>query len=396
MPGTKQNSDMWSISQTGSKFSRAKMFFTTMDYWLLGPVLLMVIIGLYALNAVGLAGVGTAMRYPWDFYKQIVAVLIGMTLMLVICLLEPPTLRLFGNAVYIVSVLLLFYVKVDGYSLKAITGADSWFNMPFVGSFQPSELAKVGIAMVGGFILREIQAKKIKLWMGVLRLAVAAGVPLLLVMSEPDFGTSMAIVFMVACMIFVAGINWRYIVTVLVTVVVALPLVWNYVLSGVGQNRILTFLFPGHDKTASYHITKSLEAVSRGGLVGSVDSPVHVPVKDSDFIFTAIAERMGLVGVFTLVVLVIVFVLRALFVASKVGQDNAAQGIILTGLISVMAIHYVENMGMSVGLLPITGIPLPFISNGGSAMVCNFISLGVILHISMNRRLLLLQTGNYR
>ena len=152
-------------------------------------------------------------------------------------------------------------------------------------------------------------------------------------------------------------------------------------------------MFPGHDKRASYHISQSLAAVSSGGIVGSSGKPVNVPVKESDFIFAAIAEYMGLIGVIAVISLVTIFVTRTLIVSFSAVKDNPAQGYTITGLISIMAIHYIENMGMTVGLLPITGIPLPFVSHGGSAMISNFISLGIILNISMNQRMLRLQSN---
>ncbi|NLB10350.1 MAG: FtsW/RodA/SpoVE family cell cycle protein [Clostridiaceae bacterium] len=378
-------------SDTG--FSRASAFFAAMDYWILVPVMIMVIIGLFVLHNVAADGVGTTLSYPQGFYRQVGAVLLGLALAMGICLMEPPTLRLFGTGIYIVAVLLLIYVKIDGYSLRSLTGADSWVNLPIIGSFQPSELAKIGIAVIFGNTLAEIKNGKRSYLQGSIRLALAVGIPLILIMTEPDFGTSMTIVFMIACMIFVWGIKWRYILMVASAAIIALPLIWNYGLSTVGQNRILTFLFPGHDKKASYHISQSLSAVSSGGITGNPDNPINVPVKESDFIFSAIAEYMGLIGVIALIALVIIFITRTLFVSFAAVREDPAQGYIMTGLISIMAIHYIENMGMTVGLLPITGIPLPFISHGGSAMVSNFISLGFILNISMNQRMRVLQAG---
>ncbi|HHU07772.1 MAG TPA: FtsW/RodA/SpoVE family cell cycle protein, partial [Clostridiaceae bacterium] len=272
-------------------------------------------------------------------------------------------------------------------------GADSWVNLPIMGSFQPSELAKIGIAVVFGNTLAEVKHGKWNYLAGSIRLALIAGIPLLLIMTEPDFGTSMTIVFMISCMIFVWGIKWRYILMIASAAIIALPLVWNYGLSTVGQNRILTFLFPGHDKRASYHISQSLSAVSSGGITGNPNNPVNVPVKESDFIFSAVAEYMGLIGVIALIMLVLIFITRTLFVSFAAVKDDPVQGYIMTGLVSVMAVHYIINMGMTVGLLPITGIPLPFISHGGSAMVSNFISLGFILNISMNQRMRILHSG---
>lgn len=383
----------YALRRSGSDRSRAAIFFSAMDYWILVPVMIMVLIGLYVLNQVVADGVGTTLSYPSGFYRQVGAVLLGLALAIIICLMELPTLRLFGSIIYIVAVLLLIYVKFDGYSLRSLTGADSWIRFPVIGSLQPSELAKTGIAMVVGNILAEMKSGERNYLDGGIRIALVSGFPLLLIITEPDFGTSMTIIFMVTVMIFVWGIRWRYVLITAGAFVIALPLIWNYVLSAVGQNRILTFLFPGHDKRASYHISQSLSAVSSGGITGSAGQPVKVPVKESDFIFSAVAEYMGLIGVVALIALVAIFIIRTLFISFSVVRDDPAQGYIMTGLISVMAFHYIENMGMTVGMLPITGIPLPFVSHGGSAMVSNFISLGIILNISMNQRMLAMQSG---
>ncbi|HHV42598.1 MAG TPA: FtsW/RodA/SpoVE family cell cycle protein [Clostridiaceae bacterium] len=393
MFSSSNSEDNFSLRRSGTGLSRAATFFSVMDYWILVPVLILVLIGLFVLQSVASDGIGTTLNYPSGFYRQIGAVLLGLALAMLICLMELPTLRLFGTILYFVSLLLLIYVKVDGYSLRSITGADSWIRFPVLGSFQPSELAKIGIAMMLATTLSEMKSGARNYLDGSIRIALISGIPLFLIMTEPDFGTSMTIVFMVAVMIFVWGIRWRYVFMVVSAFFIALPLIWNYGLSAVGQKRILTFLFPGHDKRASYHISQSLAAVSSGGIVGSSGKPVNVPVKESDFIFAAIAEYMGLIGVIAVISLVTIFVTRTLIVSFSAVKDNPAQGYTITGLISIMAIHYIENMGMTVGLLPITGIPLPFVSHGGSAMISNFISLGIILNISMNQRMLRLQSN---
>lgn len=145
----------YALRRSGSDRSRASIFFSAMDYWILVPVMIMVLIGLYVLNQVAADGVGTTLSYPSGFYRQVGAVLLGLALAIIICLMELPTLRLFGSIIYIVAVILLIYVKIDGYSLRSLTGADSWIRFPVIGSLQPSELAKTGIAMVAGNILAE-------------------------------------------------------------------------------------------------------------------------------------------------------------------------------------------------------------------------------------------------
>ena len=150
--------------------------------------------------------------------------------MILICLLEQPTLRLFGIFIYIASVLLLIYVKIDGYSLEAYTGADSWVLLPFIGSFQPSELAKPGLAIVSSMIFERMTANETSYLRGSVQLALLFGIPLILIMREPDFGTAMVIVFMFLCVLFAWGLKWRYILGGIVSAIIILPLVWVFYL----------------------------------------------------------------------------------------------------------------------------------------------------------------------
>ncbi|HHU07703.1 MAG TPA: hypothetical protein GXZ59_05095, partial [Clostridiaceae bacterium] len=120
---SKTDLDNVSMKRSDTGFSRASAFFSAMDYWILVPVLIMVIIGLFVLHSVVADGVGTTLSYPQGLYRQVGAILLGLAMAMVICLMEPPTLRLFGTAIYIIAVLLLIYVKVDGYSLRSLTGA---------------------------------------------------------------------------------------------------------------------------------------------------------------------------------------------------------------------------------------------------------------------------------
>ena len=147
-------------------------------------------------------------------------------------------------------------------------------------------------------------------------------------------------------------------------------------------------MFPGHDLDASFNLFQSQQAIASGGLFGSrSDVPVHVPVKESDFIYTAVSEHMGFVGTTALLALAFFFLARAFYVASKLEGYRPAASYAMVGLTAAIAIHYVENLGMCVGLLPITGIPLPFVSLGGTAMVVNFIALGILLNLSMERNI---------
>lgn len=372
------------MSLTGFEQLKKTNYFRAMDYWLLIPVLSITLIGLSVLNKVMADGFEEV--YPAVFYKQAGAALIGLFLALIICALEVPTLRLLGWMVYLVSLFLLFVVLVDNVSMEEKWGADRWLNLPFIGSFQPSELAKIGLAMVSAMIFESISQQRLKYWQGGIALLLVFGVPVALILRQPDFSTSMVIVFMFVCMLFIWGLRWRYVLMGISGVVVAVPLAWLFYFEEYQKNRIITFLYPGHDPDASYNMIQSRLAIASGGWAGSQrEVPVHVPVKESDFIFSAISEHMGFIGTTTLLLLIFFFLARIFYVASKVQPIRPSSALMLSGLGAALAFHFIENIGMSVGLLPVTGVPLPFVSHGGTAMLTNYIGLGIMLSISMDR-----------
>jgi rod shape determining protein RodA len=365
--------------------SKLDLYFKVLDYWILVPILTISIIGLYVLNIVlssGYEGNGATM-----FTKQAGAVLVGVLIAFILCLIETPTMKLIAFAVYGVSVLLLVYVLVDKFSMVATTGADSWLKIPVIGTFQPSELAKVGIVMLSSYYFADIKAGKGSKWKNLLIIAIIYGIPLLLIYKQPDLGTLIVIVFIFCCMIFAYGIPYRAIFLALSMGIVALPVVWTFYLKEYQKNRILTLLYPGFDPEQAYHIEQAKLAISSGGLTGSgLDTAIAVPVKESDFIYTAVAERLGFIGAFILIILILIFIIRCFYVASKVREDHSCY--MVTGIAAMFTFHYIENLGMCVGIMPITGIPLSFVSLGGTSMIVNYFALGIILCISMERNMI--------
>lgn len=374
------------MSGTGFQQLKRETYFSAMDYWLLVPVLIISLIGISTLNRVLSAGFGD--KYPMNLYKQSGAVLIGLLIALLLCLVEIPTLRLIGWSIYAIGLGLLVLVLVDGSSKAAVWGADSWLELPLIGSFQPSELMKIGLAMTSAMVFEMIDSRQLKRWQGSLLMLLLYAVPVGLIMKQPDFGTTMVIVVMFLSMLFVWGLRWRYVLLGGSGLVIMGLAAWFFYFSDYQKSRIITFLYPGSDPSASYNLIQAKLAIASGGLVGSLEgTSVHVPVKESDFIFTAVSEHMGFIGTTALLLLIFFFLARCLYVASKIKPSRPAQALTVVGLTAALAFHFIENLGMCVGLLPITGIPLPFVSLGGTAMIVNFIALGVILSISMDRNL---------
>ena len=354
----------------------------TVDYYLVIPVLALTIIGLYVLQRVLSKGYAA---YPGNYYRQIAATAAGITAAFIISLLDEHLLKVLGRILYAASLFLLLLVPIDGYSLADKWGADSWLNLPVIGNFQPSELAKIGLIMVAADIFESMHNKEYTLLKGFGIMAAFYAPPMLLILSQPDFGTAMVIMFTFICMLFTWGVRYRYFLLAFSSfVVIVVPVVWFFYLKPYQKDRILSLVFQGSSPRSEYNLRQSQLAIMSGGLTGNHTGILTpVPVKESDFIFAAISEHMGFIGTTTVVILAFFFLCRCLYIAAKSKSKSASY--MLTGLTGYFAFHFIENMGMAVGLLPITGIPLPFISYGGTAMLINYLAFGVILNISMSR-----------
>ena len=354
----------------------------TVDYYLVIPVLAMTIIGLYVLQRVLSKGFAA---YPGNYYRQRADTVGGIVGALIISLLDEHLLKIVGRVLYAASVFLLLLVPIDGYSLAATWGADSWLNLPIIGNFQPSELAKIGLIMVAADIFESMHNKEYSFLKGFGIMAAVYAPPMLLILSQPDFGTAMGSAFTFVCMLFAWGVRYRYFLLAFSSfVVIVVPVVWFFYLKPYQKDRILSLVFQGSSPRSEYNLRQSQLAIMSGGLTGNHTGILTpVPVKESDFIFAAISEHMGFIGTTTVIALAFFFLCRCLYVAAKSTSKSASY--MLTGLTGYFAFHFIENMGMAVGLLPITGIPLPFISYGGTAMLINYLAFGVILNISMSR-----------
>ena len=361
---------------------RGKDGLKAVDYYLVVPVLTMTIIGLYVLQKVLSKGYAA---YPGNYYRQIVATVGGVICALIISLLDEHLLKVVGRIIYAAALFLLILVPIDGYSLAGYWGADSWLKLPVIGNFQPSELAKIGLILLAAEIFEAMSKKQLSILKGFGIMGAVYAPPLLLILTQPDFGTAMVILFTFVCMLFAWGVKYRYFLLAFSSaVVIIVPAMWTFYLEQYQKERILSLVFKGSDPKAEYNLLQSQYAIASGGLTGNKTGIyVTVPVKESDFIFAAVSEHLGFIGTTAVIILAFFFICRCLYVASKVPSKAASY--CLTGLAGYFAFHYIENLGMSVGLLPITGIPLPFISLGGTAQLINFMAFGIILNISMSR-----------
>ena len=275
---------------------------------------------------------------------------------------------------------------------KPVDGASRWFNLGAF-TFQPAEFSKVFVILFVSYVISRIQENGLnninKIWWLALVLLVAA-VPIALVIKEPDHGTAMAYITAVVFILFTAGIDKKYVITVIIGGVIAVPLLYNYVLPDYAKSRIDVFLHPESDpRGAGYNIIQSKLAVGAGELVGmgllqgNQTQLGYLHPKTTDFIFAAIGEELGFIITSLIVILYVYLITKAIFVA-KTSPDNLGSYIAI-GIAGIFFFHMTENIGMTIGLLPISGIPLPFVSYGGSSLITSFICIGLLLNISSKR-----------
>jgi rod shape determining protein RodA len=215
--------------------------------------------------------------------------------------------------------------------------------------------------------------------------------PLVLIIMQPDYGTAMAFIVAICLMLFAAGIDKKYIIVAFLLVIIGIPLAYNFLLPEHAKTRIEVFLNPDIDpRGAGYNIIQSKLAIGAGRLwgmgilKGNQTQLGYLYPKTTDFIFSVIGEELGFVFSVTVIVLYVVMITKSIYVAKTAKNDLGSY--IAIGIAGIFLFHMVENIGMTMGLLPITGVPLPFVSYGGTSMITNFMCIAMLLNISGRRQ----------
>lgn len=304
-----------------------------------------------------------------EFKKQAMWMGISIGIMVVVMLIDYKILIKLSPILYGIAILSVIAVLFT----KPISGARSWFvigNDLF--SFQPAETAKVFVILFLAYVISTIQRngrdeinKIPKLALILLTIAV----PVLLIIIEPDYGTATAYIIAFLVMIFVAGIDKKYIISAIALVIIAVPLIYNFILPQHAKSRIDTFLHPESDpKGAGYNILQSKLAIGAGEITGmgvlngNQTQLGYLYPKTTDFIFSVIGEEMGFVVACSVIILNVIIITKSIQVAKGI-KDNAG-AYVAAGIAGIFLFHTLENIGMTMGLLPITGVPLLFVSYG--------------------------------
>lgn len=338
----------------------------------------------------GLLLISSAVRSSerWsNIIVQGVAIVLGMIIMSVLSNIDYSYLVETRRVIFAGYVILLILVLLIGIG-KSDTGTNGWINLGPV-NIQPSEFAKLGFIITFGCHLSSVQ-RKINKFSTVLGLCLHLAVPLILVLLQPDYGTAMVFIFIGIVMMFYGGVRLRYFAAGIAMFCAAAPLIWFFVLDTFQKNRILVFLDPQSSPMgAGYNVIQSKLAVGAGMIFGKglfKGTQIQLgflPGKHTDFIFAVAGEELGLLGCLLIIALSIVIITRLFVGAGKVKKDCGA--IILVGIGAMFLFQNFENIGMCIGIMPVTGIPLPFFSYGGSSVITSFASIGVAQSILRRR-----------
>lgn len=315
------------------------------------------------------------------------AFIIGTVLLFLICRFDYEQFKNLVKPIYIFSVIMLIAVLLFG--ITGDWGARSWIRFGAIG-IQPSEIAKVCFIITFSYHLSKVEdsINKILVIFGLLlHLLVLVG----LIMLQPDLGSTLVFIFMFVCMMFTAKISWKYIVPVLSAGVLSVPLIYKFVLSEFQQKRIQVFLNPDLDPlNRGYNVIQSKIAVGsgqlwgKGFLQGTQNQLGYLPTKYTDFIFSVVAEEFGFIGAVIVAAALFVIIWRCFKTAQR--ADNPFGKYICVGVAAMLLFHSFENMGMCIGLMPVTGIPLPFVSYGGTSMVTNLAAIGLVMSVAYHNK----------
>ncbi|MCD8339941.1 MAG: rod shape-determining protein RodA [Burkholderiales bacterium] len=351
-------------------------FFRSIDWPLLVIVTLLTAVGFVALYSAGYS-------FPWRIEGQVRNIGFAFLAMLLFANLPIKWIKWLAVPVYSIGMLLLVATLLFGVTTK---GATRWLDIGPV-RMQPSEIMKLAVPLLLAwyFSLREDSTR----WWDFLVAFAILGVPVLLILKQPDMGTALLVLGAGFAVIFFAGLSWKFMGLMVVGAAICAPIAWTSMYDYQRQ-RILTLLDPSTDPLgAGFHVIQSVIAIGSGGLTGKGwmnGTQAHldfIPERTSDFLFAVYAEEFGLFGEIGLILLYLVLIFRTVYIASMAHSHFER---LLGGAIACIFLTYsFVNMGMVSGVLPVVGVPLPFMSYGGSAFIILGICCGILMKISANR-----------
>ena len=323
----------------------------------------------------------------WDILlKQASSFGLGLLAMFIVAQIEPRFMARWVPLAYLAGTSMLLYVELFGYTAM---GATRWIHIPGLIRFQPSEFMKLIMpATIAWYLARGSLPPRLK---HICISLLLIGIPFVLVLKQPDLGTAMLILASGAFVLFMGGLRWRWISAAVAAAVPIAVAMWYFVLHDYQKRRIHTFLDPESDPLGSgWNIIQSKAAIGSGGvfgkgwLQGTQSHLDFLPESHTDFIIAVLGEEFGLVGICLLLMVYLVLIGRGLFITA---QAQTLFGKLLAGSITMTFFVYVfVNIGMVSGLLPVVGVPLPFISYGGTSLVTLMTGFGVLMSVHTHRK----------
>lgn len=355
-----------------------------MNWVLFGLALVISIAGVVAVYS------ATYFRTEEYWQKQAIWVSIGVVTFIITSLLDYRWVKWIALPMYLVSIVfvILTYTSLG----EEHGGAKCWLRLPGIGTFQPSQMAVIaGVLTLGLFFS---QFRRLHPMLKLLFTGAIVGGPMLLILKQPDFGMTLVWVPIILSMLFVGGVPKRYIISILLVGVAVLPLLINFVLKPYQRARIVAFVDPAIDPLgAGWAINQSLIAIGSGGFAGKGFMATGTQVEQgfipgttvhTDYIYTAIGEQFGFLGGVVLIGLFAVLLLSMLVTAHQASDEL---GLLITvGFAAQIFFHVYQNIGMTIALMPITGLPLPLVSYGGTFLVMVMFGLGLVNSVWVHRK----------
>ena len=353
-------------------------YVAVLDPALLALVGCLAVIGMTTLYSAGF-------DFPWRVSDQLRNLGVALAVMFVVANVPSQLLMRLAVPVYVVGLGLLVATEVAGVTVK---GATRWLDIG-VGRIQPSEIMKLGLPMMLAWYFHKREGGLRSFDFAVA--AVLVAMPVALIMKQPDLGTSLLVLAAGSFVIFFAGLPWRWLAAMIVAGLAALPLAWT-MLHDYQRERIMTLIDPSTDPLGKgFHTLQAMIAIGSGGVLGKgwmQGTQTHlefIPERTSDFIFAVYSEEFGLVGNIVLVLLFFALIWRAMSIA--ISAPTLFARLLAAALGLIVFTYAFVNMGMVSGILPVVGVPLPFISYGGTALVTLGMACGMLMSIGAQRKL---------
>jgi rod shape determining protein RodA len=347
--------------------------------WLLFIFVLMVC----ALGVTEIRSATIHTKFAGAHIRQIYWILAGIACMFLMSLVNYQLLLERVHWMYIAAIVSLMMVMIFGHRYL---GAKRWVKMPGGWHFQPSEWVKLILILAVAKYFNDLHQRELT-WPDFIKAGAIVGVPMLMVLTQPDLGTALTYIPIAIMGLFLGGLRAKQALTVVLLAGLMMPLAWHG-LKPYQRDRLTSFLEPEADSQGSgYQVIQSLIAVGSGGIWGSsAGSQTHLsflPVPQTDFIFAAFAEEHGFVGALSVMLLYFIVLMR-LTQNAQTAPDRAGTFVVM-GVVAVLSFHILVNIGMVVGFMPVTGIPLPLMSYGGSSVLFMFLALGIVMNVRMRR-----------